>query len=103
MWALIENSVVREVTDIDPKGRFPESMEWVKCDRSTQEGYLYDGKKFSKPAPSAVDVDALLRQAYAANSDHLFMKWQASGLDADKQTWLKAREEVRASVLAQLG
>ena len=55
MWARIEENIVVELTDIDPKGRFHASLKWVKCLASTLLGSLYDGKKFSDPAePDAI-------------------------------------------------
>lgn len=51
MWARIENNVVAEVTDIDPAGRFHPSLIWVECTTDVQQNWLYDGKKFSPPAP----------------------------------------------------
>jgi hypothetical protein len=46
MWALVIDGEVREVTDIDPQGRFHSSLVWVACDESVEPGYLYDGQSF---------------------------------------------------------
>lgn len=49
MWALIIDGEVRDVTSIDPDGRFHPSITWVKCPADTQTGYLYDGLSFNPP------------------------------------------------------
>jgi hypothetical protein len=56
------------------------------------------------PPPTQAEIDAVTearRVAYTAESDHLFMAWQASTAtdaadqDAKKQVWLAARDAVR--------
>lgn len=49
MWALIIDGEVREVTDINPEGRFHTSLVWVECPTYMQPGYLYDGNVFIRP------------------------------------------------------
>lgn len=56
MWALIINNRVHELTDISPEGRFPAEMQWVACDSSVKEGWLYDGESFSEPETEAQEV-----------------------------------------------
>lgn len=46
MWALIVEDVVREVTDIDPTGRFHPSLSWVDCDAEVVSGNRYEGGVF---------------------------------------------------------
>lgn len=100
MWARIENDTVAELTEVDPKGRFHPSIKWVKATDGAAVGDSFDGKKFAPPEPIEADVDAMLRAAFEVHSDHLFMKWQATGNDADKSAWLERRDEVRAEVIA---
>jgi hypothetical protein len=47
MWALIIDGTVRETTDIDPIGRFHESLEWVTCTEEIKEGWLLSEGVFS--------------------------------------------------------
>lgn len=48
MWALIINGKVREITDIDPEGRFHPDLEWIPCDDSVKEHMLYSEGEFSE-------------------------------------------------------
>lgn len=50
MWARIEDGVVRELTDVDPAGRFHPDLVWVECGEEVCQGCLYQGGKFSAPA-----------------------------------------------------
>lgn len=49
MWARIENNVVAELTDIDPKGRFHPSLIWVECPPDTLHGYTLANGEFFPP------------------------------------------------------
>lgn len=51
MWALINNGVVDEITDINPEGRFHPSLQWVACDDSVRAGDVYENGEFSRPQP----------------------------------------------------
>ena len=55
MWALIDNGEVREITDIDPDGRYHEDFVWVVCPEEVRPGWLYSGGNFSAP-PEQVPV-----------------------------------------------
>lgn len=46
MWALIENGAVKEITDIDPEGRFHPDLEWIACDESVAAGDHYSDGVF---------------------------------------------------------
>lgn len=48
MWARIESGRVTELTDIDPEGRFHESLVWIDCDNTITPGMNYDGSTFSE-------------------------------------------------------
>ena len=52
MWARIENSVVIEITDIDPTDRFHPDFQWVPCSEETAQNWLFIQGVFSLP-PSA--------------------------------------------------
>lgn len=60
MWALIQNGTVAEITDIDPAGRFHESLVWVPCAASVRPGWLYDGGEFAEPPAPAQPTQAEL-------------------------------------------
>lgn len=49
MWARIENNVLMELTDIDPTGRYHDSLIWVECPPDTQRGYIYNSGEFTPP------------------------------------------------------
>ncbi|WP_456267647.1 hypothetical protein M1D97_10295 [Kushneria sp. AK178] len=91
-----------EITDINPVGRFPRSLEWVEFDSRTnvREGWLWDGETLSPPprapAParraSAIDrVDATADRVRA--SDRSVGQY----LDAEYRFVYDALAEYRAS------
>ena len=49
-WARIENNEVKEITAIDPAGRFHSSLIWVECAANVEGGWSYDGSNFAAPA-----------------------------------------------------
>ena len=54
MWALIINNVVIEITDIDPTGRFHESLVWIQFETNQQavaQNWRYISGVFSEPEP----------------------------------------------------
>ncbi|WP_407364751.1 hypothetical protein [Pseudomonas luteola] len=55
MWARIENGVVFELTDIDPKRRFHDSLTWEVCDESVAIGWRYEGGAFTAPAEETLE------------------------------------------------
>lgn len=50
-WARVEKGIVRELTVIDPVGRFVKEIEqqFVSCGDDVEQGYLFDGGVFSEP------------------------------------------------------
>ncbi|MDO9428453.1 MAG: hypothetical protein Q7T93_16675 [Methylobacterium sp.] len=57
-WARLDGSVVFEVINSDPEGRFDPSLLWVACPADTQQGATYDAKKgtfTNPPAPEPVE------------------------------------------------
>lgn len=51
MWALIDNQTVREVTDIDPSGRFHADFIWIECPADVLPDWLFDSGEFAAPVP----------------------------------------------------
>lgn len=49
MWALIQDSVVHEVTEVDPAGRFHPDLMWKPCGEDVRHGWRYDGEVFVEP------------------------------------------------------
>ena len=47
MWARIESNVVVEVVEVDPTGRFHESLVFVFSEDAIEVGDAYDGSTFS--------------------------------------------------------
>ena len=53
-WARIENgNDVKEVTDIDPDGRFHPSLVWIECPDNVTDAYTYENGVFVEPPPPA--------------------------------------------------
>lgn len=55
-WARVDinpenrsQTVVIELTDIAPSGRFHPSLIWVECPEDTQQGYIYENGLFTPP------------------------------------------------------
>lgn len=53
-WALIENGLVKELTAVDPEGRFHPDFVWVKAPEEVRPGYIYDEANFIAPEVNAV-------------------------------------------------
>lgn len=56
MWALIENQLVKEITDTDPDGRFHEAFLWVACSADVRPGWVYSDGEFTPPQPAAAQA-----------------------------------------------
>lgn len=57
MWALVENNVVIELTDVDPEGRYHPDMPWVKSSDTVKLGFIYTGSSFvAPPSPSEAEL-----------------------------------------------
>ena len=108
MWARIDNNVVMEITDVDPAGRFHESLVWVQVEQGVACGYQCMDGGFSKPDevqlnPDRHQLEALRLVAYADpvnGSDRYFaevLSLQAEGFAATS-TEVK---EVKAKGLAR--
>lgn len=73
MWARIKGDRVAEITDLDPKGRFHPSMQWVACSADTQPGWHYDGEQCTPPPPEPLeDLAARKRAAIDTARDQAF-------------------------------
>jgi len=53
LWALVVDGAVREITDIDPAGRFHPSLHWQPCGAEVREGDMWTGEAFAAPPPAA--------------------------------------------------
>lgn len=53
LWALLQDAVVLEITDIDPVGRFHPDFEWVHANTDVLPGDIYNDGEFSRPAPTS--------------------------------------------------
>ena len=51
MWALILSNKVSEITEIDPNGRFHESLSWLSCGDEVGCGWDYNDGVFSESEP----------------------------------------------------
>lgn len=71
MWARIEGDYVAEITDIDPKGRFHESLKWVACDSEVVVGLVYRNGAFVDRPGVAVTPEQIRAQKIALVQDLL--------------------------------
>lgn len=64
MWAYVYDGQVRELTDIDPAGRFNSDMVWVDCSsvQGIAEGWAYDGHSFGD-SPTVVPIEQQAEQS----------------------------------------
>ena len=81
MWARIENERVKEITDIDPEGRFHPSFFWVESPDFVKEGYIYKDGKFSKENPP-VDPEEEIKEK-KVRTVQIYMDGVAKGLSYD--------------------
>lgn len=98
MWARIENEIVKELTDVDPAGRFHESLVWVKATTKVEQGDVYKSGKFTKPTPVILteeEVKTLRASAYKTESDSLFMEWQFDQTEEKRQQWISSVEAIK--------
>jgi len=96
MWALIINGAVAELTDIDPAGRFVDTLEWVECPPDAEVGHQYLEGVFSPPAPP---IDARTyadkrRPEYPPAADYL--DGIVKGDEAQVQAYIDACLSVKA-------
>lgn len=63
MWARITSGAVVEITDINPEGRFHESLVWIKCADIVQLYWRYDGKHFYEPSNIETDTPQQVTRA----------------------------------------
>lgn len=49
MWALIEDSKVIEITNLDPAGRFHPSLVWLACTPEVAVGWNFGNGRFTPP------------------------------------------------------
>ena len=98
MWALINNSIVAEITDIDPNGRFHPSLTWVECDSTTKPGDVYGGEGHTAPLPLDGNVLAQLarqrRDALLAECDWVSLRATDSG-GSMHEAWHTYRQDLR--------
>jgi len=79
-YARVQNGTVQEVREFDSvEGRFHESLTWVECPASVEEGHQYDSAAggFSEPTTATVslstaqtdEIDRIKRRAFAVLSE----------------------------------
>lgn len=50
MWALIQDGVVLETTDIDPAERYHPDLSWFPCGSQVEPGWQFADDVFAEPA-----------------------------------------------------
>ncbi|WP_214508933.1 phage tail assembly chaperone [Pseudomonas brassicacearum] len=94
MWALIQNNVVHEVTDIDPLERFHPDLTWEPCGTDVKQGWRYDGETFSEPSRDEDDqasAERAWRDAKLTASEWLVTRHRDEQ-DLGKETTLSASQ-----------
>ncbi|QXI44448.1 phage tail assembly chaperone [Pseudomonas wayambapalatensis] len=72
MWALINAGTVKEVTSIDPTGRFHSEMDWHSCHSDVQPGWKFIEGQFTASAAS-IEVLAEIERSWR---DHVLASTQ---------------------------
>jgi len=94
-YAVIENGVVKNIALAEPE--FAQEQGWVLAPDGVSYGWTYTGSVFSPlPPPSpptSQQLSDLRSQAYRAESDPLFFKYQRG--EATEQEWLDKIEEIK--------
>lgn len=62
MWALVQDGVVVETTNVDPEGRYHPDLKWRACPDQVRSGWLYSNGSFSEKVVSEEDRRAAERQ-----------------------------------------
>lgn len=92
MWALIVDGAVREVTEIDPAGRFHPSLTWVGCDAEVAPGDRYDGGAFGPPlAADPAEAERAWRDGEIAAHEWLVSRHRAE-VELQRDTTLTAEQ-----------
>ena len=73
-YARIENNIVKEIINFDPKGRFTKEIEeqFVECDEDTKQGLKYENGVFSEIVKVVTDEEfneEVLAEIKATDSD----------------------------------
>lgn len=77
MWALVQDGIVLETTDVDPEGRYHPDLKWRVCIAQVLPGWLYANGAFAEPVISQEALQEAERQ------------WRDGELAA--QQWLRDR------------
>jgi hypothetical protein len=80
LWARVEAGTVREITEIDPAGRFHPDFVWVPCGAEVSVGDGFDGEVFLPPPPP--EIEATVEDYTRAVQAHLDAAAQARGYDS---------------------
>lgn len=62
MWALIENGLVLETTDVDPEGRYHPDLKWRPCPALTRAGWMFEGGVFAEKVETLEQRESAERQ-----------------------------------------
>ena len=107
-YARIQNGEVKEVRQFDSiEGRFHESLTWVECPESVEEGYQYDSdtEEFAEPTTTtptlsesqANKIDQIKQRANSvlSETDWYVVRNQETG-ESIPQSVIDHRAEVRS-------
>ncbi|CAB5523771.1 Uncharacterised protein [Pseudomonas putida] len=92
MWALIIDGTVREVTEIDPAGRFHPSLSWVGCGADVSPGDRYDDGVFGPPpVDNPAEAERAWRDGEIAAHEWLVSRHRAE-IELQRDTTLTAEQ-----------
>ncbi|SDC64515.1 Phage tail assembly chaperone protein [Pseudomonas guariconensis] len=92
MWALIVDGAVREVTEIDPAGRFHPTLTWVGCGAEVAPGDRYDDGAFWPPlAADPAEAERSWRDGEIAAHEWLVSRHRAE-VELQRDTTLTAEQ-----------
>lgn len=73
MWALVQNEVVLEVTEIDPEGRYHPDLKWRSCPAQVKPGWRFANALFTEQFES-IDDKATVERSWR-DAELILYQW----------------------------
>ncbi|WP_312388507.1 phage tail assembly chaperone [Pseudomonas sp.] len=94
MWALIQDGLVLEATDIDPDGRYHPDLKWQACESEVRAGWLFENGAFVEPFETLEQLTSAERQW--RDAELAARQWlrdrHGDEQDLDRETTLSAEQ-----------
>lgn len=94
MWALVQNGVVVEVTDVDPEGRFHPDLTWNPCGEEVKFGWTCLDGEFNEPPgalENALENERIWRDAQL-NATEWLVSRHRDEIDLQRETTLTTEQ-----------